>query len=81
MAVGVETARLARLRWRCRRGLLELDLVLERFLQERYPQLSPAEQKCFEALLELPDSTLFACLQGQETPAKELEEIVRKIRQ
>lgn len=70
-----------KLRWRCRRGLLELDLILGGFLQERYPGLSPAEQGAFEKLLSLPDTSLAACLQGQENPPQELEEIVRKIRQ
>jgi antitoxin CptB len=76
-----DSVRMARLRWRCRRGLLELDLLFARFLQERYPRLAPAEQKSFETLLELPDSFLLACLQGRESPPQELEEIVRKIRQ
>lgn len=70
-----------KLRWRCRRGLLELDLILGGFLQERYAGLSPAEQRAFEKLLSLPDTNLVACLQGQENPPQELEEIVRKIRQ
>ncbi len=70
-----------RLRWHCRRGLLELDLILGEFLQLRYTGLSPAEQRAFEELLRLPDTTLAACLQGQENPPQELEDIVRKIRQ
>ncbi len=76
-----QTRQLERLRWRCRRGLLELDLILGGFLQERYTGLSPVEQQAFEELLSLPDTTLAACLQGQENPPQELEEIVRKIRQ
>lgn len=70
-----------RLRWRCRRGQLELDLMLGGFLQGRYPALSVSEQETFERLLELPDTTLQSYLQGQENPVKEFEEIVRKIRQ
>lgn len=70
-----------RLRWRCRRGMLELDLMLGGFLQQRYAGLSSAEQQAFEKLLTLPDTNLAACLQGQENPPQELEEIVRKIRQ
>ncbi len=70
-----------KLRWRCRRGLLELDLILGGFLQARYPGLSPAERSAFEQLLSLPDTSLAAMLQGQENPPQELEEIVRKIRQ
>lgn len=70
-----------RLRWRCRRGQLELDLMLGDFLQRRYLALPVSEQGTFERLLELPDTTLQSYLQGQESPAKEFEEIVRKIRQ
>ncbi len=73
--------RFDRLRWRCRRGLLELDLILGDFLRVRYVGLSPTEQRAFEELLTLPDTNLVACLQGQENPPQELEEIVRKIRQ
>lgn len=70
-----------RLRWRCRRGLLELDLILGDFLQRQYAGLSPAEQQAFEELLSLSDTSLVACLQGQENPPQELDDIVRKIRQ
>lgn len=77
----MDTRHLERLRWRCRRGQLELDLLLGDFLQGRYPALSLSEQGAFERLLELPDTTLQGYLQGQDCPAKEFEEIVRKIRQ
>jgi len=70
-----------RLRWRCRRGQLELDLMLGSFLQGYYPALSASEQGAFERLLELPDAALQSYLQGQESPAREFEEIVRKIQQ
>lgn len=60
----------ARLRWRCRRGMRELDVLLERYLQERYPSAPAAEQQAFQALLELPDPELFAYLTGREVPAQ-----------
>lgn len=60
---------LAKLRWRCRRGMRELDVLLERYLEERYPSAAVAEQQAFEALLELPDPQLFAYLMKKETPA------------
>jgi antitoxin CptB len=59
----------SRLRWRCRRGMRELDVLLERYLQQRYPSAPIAEQQAFEALLELPDPQLFAFLMRRETPA------------
>lgn len=53
-----------RLRWQCRRGLLELDLVLQRFIEREYQNLSTDERANFARLLKMPDQTLFAWLQG-----------------
>ena len=78
MSVDAETLR--RLRWRCRRGLLELDLVFQRFLDQRYGQLNPKQQQAFRALLELQDNTLLAYLNGEESPAQpELKAIIREM--
>lgn len=57
-----------RLRWRCRRGMRELDVLLERYLQERYPSAPAAEQQAFAALLEVPDPQLFAYVVQREVP-------------
>ena len=57
------------LKWRCRRGMRELDVVLERYLQQRYATAPLAEQRAFEALLELPDPQLFGFLVRRESPA------------
>ncbi|MFL6550647.1 MAG: succinate dehydrogenase assembly factor 2 [Povalibacter sp.] len=59
---------LARLRWRCRRGMRELDVVLQRYLETHYPQASAAEQGAFEALLEEQDPQLLGYLIGRERP-------------
>lgn len=56
---------LARLRWRCRRGMRELDVVLARYLERDYPDATTAERRAFEALLELQDPELFAALLGR----------------
>jgi antitoxin CptB len=50
---------LERVRWRCRRGLLELDLVLQRFVDEYYARLGEAERRQFETLLDLSDNDLW----------------------
>jgi antitoxin CptB len=50
---------MARLRWRCRRGMRELDVLLQRYLDQRYASAAEEEQQAFEALLELPDPQLF----------------------
>lgn len=65
---GDSRAHLARLRWRCRRGMRELDVVLERYLQHSYPLARAEEQRAFEALLDLPDPQLFAYLLRREAP-------------
>ena len=59
----------ARLRWRCRRGTREMDLLLLRFLEQGYPRLNPAEKTLFAALLDEADPDLYAWLTGQSEPA------------
>lgn len=56
---------LRRLRWRCRRGLLELDLWLGRFAERRLDTLSADECTELEALLEEADADLLAWLEGR----------------
>lgn len=61
-----------RIRWRSRRGLLELDLVLERFLAQRYDSLTAAEFAAYRELLELPDNDFLDVVNGKaeiEDPA------------
>ena len=48
-----------RARWRCRRGLLELDIVLQRFMDRYYMQLDESGLEQFERLLALPDNDLW----------------------
>lgn len=45
--------------WASRRGMLELDLVLEQFAKKQYPQLSEEEKRRYKALLECEDQELF----------------------
>jgi antitoxin CptB len=77
----MDDRRMERLRWRCRRGLLELDVVLQKFLDQSYTSLTPAEQDAFDTLLTVPDNVLWAYVQGSENPPeKELMQLVSKIR-
>jgi antitoxin CptB len=70
----------ARLRWRCRRGMRELDVLLERYLERRYPSAPASEQRAFESLLELQDPQLFAYVTGREQPADpELADVVARL--
>ncbi|MBL8496565.1 succinate dehydrogenase assembly factor 2 [Nitrosomonas sp. JL21] len=48
-----------RARWRCRRGLLELDIILQRFMDRYYAQLDDQGLAQFERLLDLPDNDLW----------------------
>ena len=70
-----------RLKWRSRRGLLELDLVFERFWSGDGARLSAAQAAALRRLLELPDNDLLDLVMGRtETPDSELRELVRKLR-
>ncbi len=72
---------LRRLRWRCRRGLKELDLLLERFARARLPGASPALRGRFAQLLELPDPLLAEYLLGGQDPVEpEMAQLVGVIR-
>src|SRR4029079_7015267 len=48
-----------RLQWKCRRGLLELDLVLSQFLKRQVPEMSAADLAAFNELLDYPDTELW----------------------
>ncbi|TCV90213.1 FAD assembly factor SdhE [Sulfurirhabdus autotrophica] len=58
------TIELNRLRWRCRRGLLELDIVLERFIEHHYSSLSELEKASFIELLTEADNDLWELISG-----------------
>ncbi len=62
---------LERLRWQCRRGLLELDLLFEAFLDNGYCSLSDVDKESFNQLLEYQDQTLQEWLLGKVTPEDE----------
>lgn len=66
---GSEDVRLGRLRWRCRRGMKELDLVLVRWLEHRYAEATPELRSAFERLLEAQDPELVSWLFRRERPA------------
>ena len=57
-----------RLGWHCRRGMLELDVVLIPFLEKRFRGLDPEDQKRFENLLECEDQDIFAWIMRNAEP-------------
>jgi antitoxin CptB len=74
----MQAVELNRLKWKCRRGLLELDLVFEKFFS------LPVEEKHvppLNELLELPDNDLLDIIMGRsERYASHLSEIVARLR-
>ncbi|HOY70009.1 MAG TPA: succinate dehydrogenase assembly factor 2 [Methylotenera sp.] len=62
-----------RLAWRCRRGLLELDIVLQRFVKDEFNQLSLGELRVFDAMLELPDNDFWDYINGTNTAKKDAD--------
>lgn len=69
------------MRWLCRRGSLELDLILTRYLDRRYECTTGEEQRLFEILLDYPDPKLQRFLIAGEDPSDpELLNLVRTIR-
>ena len=61
-------AEIDRVRWRCRRGLLELDVVLSRFLDRHFETLSPQQRTTLNRLLDYPDNDLWDFLSGKQSP-------------
>jgi antitoxin CptB len=65
----LEPDRLNRIRWRSRRGMLENDLVLARFLAARGPSLTEDEVAMLDRLLALTDNDLWDLIAGRQEPA------------
>lgn len=72
---------LRRLRWLCRRGMKELDLLLLRYLDTRYTQASADEQLAFRTLLDQDDPVLWSWLSGaQAQPGGMLGALIIRLR-
>jgi len=67
---------MARLRWRCRRGMRELDVMLTRYLDRVWATASPSERDAFMQLVDLQDPDLFGYLVGRATPAEESQRAI-----
>ena len=72
---------LSRLRWLCRRGMKELDVVLSTYLDGYYEAASDDEQRQFRMLLEMPDPDIYRLLLGRgqadDTETRRLVEFLR----
>lgn len=76
-----DDAELRRLRWRCRRGMRELDQLLERWLDQCWMQTSEVERGVFLQLLDCEDDTLWRWFLGHDhAPDVALDALVQRIR-
>ena len=77
----VDSTERSRLYWQCRRGMLELDLLLRGFLDREGEDLDGDAQRVFEKLLDYPDAVLLELLLGRmQASDREVAELVRRIR-
>lgn len=67
------------IKWRCRRGVLELDVLFERFFSQAYDTLNLDEQSLFAQLLEKPDPILQQWLIYQAPVDPEFENLIEKV--
>ncbi|WP_395340956.1 succinate dehydrogenase assembly factor 2 [Ningiella sp. W23] len=75
-----EAKRLARLKWACRRGMLELDVLFLPFVEQAFDDLSDAQKLTFERLLTCDDPDLFAWFMGhQQCHDPELSQMVETV--
>ena len=68
----VDARTLSRLRWRCRRGLLENDLFIERFFARHAATLTPGQAHSLQSLMDLSDNDLLDLLLARNEPEGEL---------
>ncbi len=74
-------AELDRIRWQCRRGLLELDLLLNRFVERELDGLDPRQLQVFKELLNEQDPSLLAWVMEQEEVPEHYDFLIRRLRQ
>ena len=68
-----------RIRWRCRRGMRELDVLLEAHLSRHFDQATPAQQTAFLHLLDQEDPDIWAWLIGHAQPPAELADVILRL--
>ena len=75
-----EDAQLRKLRWRCRRGMRELDQLMLRYLDGAWPTADDAERAVFLRLLDCEDDKLWQWFMGRERPeADDIHALVQRI--
>ena len=73
MTSAIDERTLSKLRWRCRRGLLENDLFVERFFQSTGAALTLRQAQALQALMDLSDPDLLDLLLARREPEGELD--------
>jgi antitoxin CptB len=73
MHAALDPVALNRLKWRCRRGLLENDLLIERFFSRHGANLSARQADALQALMDLADNDLLDLLLARREPEAELD--------
>lgn len=73
--------KISKLRWKCRRGMLELDLCLRQYLDNAYLQAPADEQADFDKLLSEADTDIFDWLMSAKKPEPSFVSIIKKIKQ
>ena len=68
MQAAIDDRTLSRLRWRCRRGLLENDLLIERFFATHGSAITPSQAEGLQLLMELADNDLLDLLLRRTEP-------------
>lgn len=77
-----EATQLRRIRWRCRRGMRELDQLFGRYLDRQWAQASEPQRGVFLRLLDCEDDKLWRWFMGYEQcPDAELAALIQQIRQ
>lgn len=77
----INPERFAKIKWQCRRGMLELDLILNNFVAHGLMQLSEEQLSLFEELLTESDPQLYSLLLGHEQPEdRQLGELLEFIK-
>jgi len=86
MDTALDATSLSRLKWRCRRGMLENDLFVERFFQRHGDTLTVGQARGLEALMDLADNDLLDLLMARrelqpELDRPEVQEVLALLRQ
>ena len=69
----------SRLLWRCRRGMQEMDILLEYYLTKCYKNVSSIEQKNFEQMLDETDMDIFSWITKRSMPPEKYIDIITDI--